>query len=186
MVCSFLYQPHVYQSANTIVTPDIVVETAYLLSANGKTQVPISRLTSRLVVQRCSHQSPAVPSLVFIAAGHGVLVTVSSFLKDVIVVARQALRCSQLMEVWNNSKLYFQVTHGGTTRLEKEIDLSTLIPVHEIEDILGHPPHLRAGTAVFITDAQVNNDVDLCDYYEVGVDSSVGALNLRIKIENIR
>ena len=186
MVCSFLYQPHVHQSANTIVTPDIVVETAYLRSANSITQVPISRLTSRLVVQRCSHQSLAVPSLVFIAASHGVLVTVSSFFSDVIVIARQALRCSQLMEVWDNSKLNFQVTHGGTTRLEKETDLSKLIPVDEIEDILGHAPYLRPGTVVFTTDAKVNNDVDLCDHYEVGIDSFAGALNLRIKMENIQ
>tara|TARA_B100001123_G_scaffold150152_1_gene173739 strand:- start:365 stop:634 length:270 start_codon:yes stop_codon:yes gene_type:complete len=89
------------------------------------------------------------------------------------------------MEVWNNSKLNFQITHGGTTRLEKETDLSKLIPVNEIEDILGHAPYLRPGTVVFTTDAKVNNDVDLCDYYEVGLDSSAGALNLRIKIENI-
>ena len=40
------------------------------------------------------------------------------------------------MEVWNNSKLNFQITHGATTRLEKETDLSKFLPVNEIEDIL--------------------------------------------------
>ena len=186
MVSSFLYQPHVYQSVNTIVTPDILVEHAYLYSTNSKTQVPISRLTSRTVLQRCSQQSRSMPSLVFIAADHGVLVTASVVFNDVIVIARQALRYSQLIEVWNNSKLRFRVTQDGMSRSEEVIFLSKLTSVSQTNDILGATSDLRAGTAVFTTSSNVTNDVVLGDHYEVGIDSSKGVLNLRLKIENIQ
>jgi len=127
-----------------------------------------------------------MPSLVFIAADHGVLVTASVVFNDVIVIARQALRYSQLIEVWNNSKLRFRVTQDGMSRSEEVIFLSKLTSVSQTNDILGATSDLRAGTAVFTTSSNVTNDVVLGDHYEVGIDSSKGVLNLRLKIENIQ
>ena len=79
MSSSFVYQPHVVQSDETLITPDIAIDRGYTtMTADGLEPEPVARLTSASVIQEPDGTPLGAPALVFVAAvmaisccGHG-------------------------------------------------------------------------------------------------------------------
>ena len=77
MTTSLVYRPHVYQD-EIVATPDLLIDSLVVASANARTAVPVDRLTMASGFQVAGGGSRPNAAIALIGAGAGMLISVAS------------------------------------------------------------------------------------------------------------
>lgn len=185
MSSSFVYQPHVYRSDGTVITPDISIDRVHVSGADGLTSVPVSRLTSAAAIQQVADAAVGAPAVVLVAASFGMLVTAGAIFEDTIAIARAAWRYDDIVDGYGDIRLgSWTVRDGKRTAFVSET-LAGLMSPADAMGALGNASGLMPGTAAVIGHpARLGESLD-ADRYEVALDAEKRSLTYGFDIETI-
>ena len=185
MTSSFIYQPHVHQSNNEIVTPDIAINRAYIFEDGRHSAVPLSHLNSHVVIQKPGNTLSVMPVVVLIEAGFGMLVSIGVACPDSLLVSRKAWRYQDISGIYGNLTLRSLTIEARTPRVDSEVGIGELPSVAEIMEALGNRAGIKPGTAVFVMQKKISKKSVLADHYEVILEDPERCLSFAIELQPI-
>lgn len=185
MTSSFIYQPHVHQSNDGIVTPDIAINRVYIFEGGRHSAVPVSHLTSHVVIQKPGNTLSVMPVVALIEAGFGMLVSIGVACPDSLLVSRKAWRYQDISEIYGNLTLRSRTIQGVASRVDNKVEIGELPCVADIMEALGNRAGIKPGTAVFIMKKAISKKPVVADHYEVTLEDPRRCLAFAIEIQPI-
>ena len=81
-IAFYLYQPHVYQAEDEVVTPDLMLTRLGVAVAGAIRPVSVERLTTAVVVPEAAGRCCGAPAAVVVGSSEGALITVGAMHAD--------------------------------------------------------------------------------------------------------
>lgn len=185
MSSSFIYHPHVYQSDGSVVTPDIVIERAFVYGSGNLAPAPVSYLTSAAALQQPVDAPVGTPAAVLVAASYGMLVASGVILEGVLGIGRMAWRFDDIRDGYGDTDIRsWTIRDGRRTPFVSE-KLSGLKSPAEAMGALGNASGLKPGTAVFIGHPARLGESLAADRFEVELAAEGRSLTYGFEIEPI-
>ena len=182
---SFIYQPHVRQTGDTIITPDIAIDRAYVAGGGAPAAMPVSWLTSDAVLQHPAGDPLGAPALVLVAASYGVLVSVGAVMNSTLPVARQAWRLEDIAYAYAGMTLRSRAIASGSVAEERLVPVGDLPPPEDVMENLGSRLGLKPGTMVFLAIAASLGEGAAVDRFEVSLEAAEESLTYGFDLEGI-
>jgi len=182
---SFIYQPHVRQFGGTIITPDIAIDRLYVASGGTLASMPVSWLTSDVILQHPEGDPLGAAAIVLVAASYGVVVSVGAIMNSTLPVARQAWRLEDISDVSARMMLRSQALKNGSVLEKTTVLVGDLTSPEDMMESLGSPLGLKPGTMVFLATTQALGEDVAADRFEVTLEAGEETLVYSLDLEGI-
>ena len=182
---SFIYQPHVRQFGGTIITPDIAIDRVYVAGGGTPASMPVSWLTSDVVLQHPEGDPLGAAAIVLGPASYGVVVSVGAIMNSTLPVARQAWRLEDISDVSARMMLRSQALKNGSVLEKTTVLVGDLTSPEDMVKSLGSPLGLKPGTMVFLPTTQALGEDVAADRFEVTLEAGEETLVYGLDLEGI-
>jgi len=181
----FIYQPHVRQFGGTIITPDIAIDRVYVAGRGTPAAMPLSWLTSDVVLQHPKGDPLGSAAIVLVAASYGVMVSVGAVMNSTLPVARQAWRLDDLLDVCARMMLGSRALKNGSVVEKTAVFVDDLTSPEDMMESLGSRLGLKPGTMVFLANTQSFGEDIAADRFEVTLEAGEETLVYGVDLEGI-